>query len=308
MPRYIVYISRVSLLSSATRISGAGDHAADIMRSRKATEWLRRSGKPAHGRITSMEVEAPYTEALTRLAVAIEKHVSPPREDVVTTKTLVRDADGRVTGLVEQHVPLAKVAADKAEALWATMRSASDGLTGGAGAVAFSVDRQLIPHNVDGLHFLGLVARAAAADSSLHGKSVTLRLCPIGCRHTASHAPQAAPVANARGAEPEAAWPVRETREVKAEDLTIARSCASASPTFRGLLAQGIPQARQILRLLVGRLECEAFQHGATVGYGFKACGSYVTLPPAGLSTPEVVTPAGHGPGVHFEIAGTAVA
>src|SRR5262249_28178224 len=62
----------------------------------------------------------------------------------------------------------------------------------------------------------------------------------------------------------------------------------------RTLLGQDIPRTRQILRrLLVGRLECEAFDEGARVGYRFKAKGSYAPLLPPALVTPEMVTPAG---------------
>jgi hypothetical protein len=63
---------------------------------------------------------------------------------------------------------------------------------------------------------------------------------------------------------------------------------------IRTLLGRDIPRARQILRrLLVGRLECEAFDNVQRVGYRFKARGSYASLLPAALSTPEVVTAAG---------------
>jgi hypothetical protein len=66
---------------------------------------------------------------------------------------------------------------------------------------------------------------------------------------------------------------------------------------IRDLLGQDIPRRRQILRrLLVGRLECEAFDEGKRVGYRFTARGSYVSLLPAELSTPEMVTPAGFEP------------
>ena len=68
---------------------------------------------------------------------------------------------------------------------------------------------------------------------------------------------------------------------------------------IRTLLGQDIPRARKILRrLLVGRLECEAFEEGQRVGYRFKARGSYASLLPAALSTPEVVTPAGFEPAI----------
>jgi recombinase-like zinc beta ribbon protein len=65
----------------------------------------------------------------------------------------------------------------------------------------------------------------------------------------------------------------------------------------RGLLGRDIPRMRQILRkLLVRRLECQAFNEGERVGYRFKARGSYASLLPAGVSTPEMVTPAGFEP------------
>jgi site-specific DNA recombinase len=67
----------------------------------------------------------------------------------------------------------------------------------------------------------------------------------------------------------------------------------------RGLLGQDTARARQILRkLLVGRLECRAFDEGDRIGYRFTARGSYAPLLPAALSTPEVVTPAGFEPAI----------
>jgi hypothetical protein len=67
----------------------------------------------------------------------------------------------------------------------------------------------------------------------------------------------------------------------------------------RTLLGQDIPRARKILRrLLVGRLECEAFEEGQRRGYRFKARGSYAALLPAALATPDVVTPAGFEPAI----------
>ena len=81
----------------------------------------------------------------------------------------------------------------------------------------------------------------------------------------------------------------------------------------RGLLGGDIPRTRQILRkLLVGRLECEAFDDGRRVGYRFKARGSYAELLPAALSTPQVVTPGGYSEGwnasLAFSIEGIALA
>ena len=68
---------------------------------------------------------------------------------------------------------------------------------------------------------------------------------------------------------------------------------------IRGLLGKDILRTRKILRrLLVGRLECQAFDEGQRVGYRFKAQGSYAPLLPAGLSTPEMVTPAGFEPAI----------
>ena len=67
----------------------------------------------------------------------------------------------------------------------------------------------------------------------------------------------------------------------------------------RGLLGRDIPRTRQILRrLLVGRLECRAFDEGGRVGYRFTVQGSYASLLPAGLSAPEMVTPAGFEPAI----------
>ena len=66
---------------------------------------------------------------------------------------------------------------------------------------------------------------------------------------------------------------------------------------IRTVLGQDIPKARKILRrLLVGRLECEAFDDGRQAGYRFKARGSYEALMPPALATPSVVTPAGFEP------------
>ena len=60
-----------------------------------------------------------------------------------------------------------------------------------------------------------------------------------------------------------------------------------------------IPRTRQIpRRLLAGRMECEAFDDGRRVGYRFKARGSYAPLLPAGIATPERVTPAGFEPAI----------
>lgn len=68
---------------------------------------------------------------------------------------------------------------------------------------------------------------------------------------------------------------------------------------IRTLLGEDIPRARKILRrLLVSRLECEAFDNGRQVGYRFKARGSYAALMPAQLSTPDMVTPAGFEPAI----------
>jgi hypothetical protein len=68
---------------------------------------------------------------------------------------------------------------------------------------------------------------------------------------------------------------------------------------IRGPLGKDIPQTRQILRrLLVGRLECEAFDEGKRVGYRFKERGSYAPLLPVALVTPEMVTPAGFEPAI----------
>lgn len=61
---------------------------------------------------------------------------------------------------------------------------------------------------------------------------------------------------------------------------------------IRDLLGRDIPRTRQILRrLLMGRIECEAFVEGGRVGYRFTGTGSYGPLLPAELGTPEMVTP-----------------
>ena len=50
----------------------------------------------------------------------------------------------------------------------------------------------------------------------------------------------------------------------------------------RGLLGRTIPRTRQILgKLLVGRLECRAFDEGERVGYRFTGQGSLAELLPA---------------------------
>src|SRR4029077_15155324 len=68
---------------------------------------------------------------------------------------------------------------------------------------------------------------------------------------------------------------------------------------IRELLGKDIPRTRRILRrLLVGRLECEAFDEGQRVGYRFKARGSYAPLLPASLSTPGMLTPGGFDPAI----------
>jgi hypothetical protein len=67
----------------------------------------------------------------------------------------------------------------------------------------------------------------------------------------------------------------------------------------RCLLAQGTPQARQILRkLLVGRLDVAAFDDGHRRGYRFTGQGSYAPILPVSLSTTNVVTPAGFEPAI----------
>ena len=40
-------------------------------------------------------------------------------------------------------------------------------------------------------------------------------------------------------------------------------------------------------------MDCEAFDEGRGVGYRFRGSGTYAPLLPAGLATPEMVTP-GH--------------
>jgi hypothetical protein len=67
----------------------------------------------------------------------------------------------------------------------------------------------------------------------------------------------------------------------------------------RGLLAQGTPQARRVLRkLLVGRLDVEAFDDGKRRGYRFTGQGTYAAVLPVSLSTTNVVTPAGFEPAI----------
>ena len=67
----------------------------------------------------------------------------------------------------------------------------------------------------------------------------------------------------------------------------------------RTLLADGTPQARRVLRkLLVGRLEVEAFDDGERRGYRFTGQGSDAAVLPVSLSTTNVVTPAGFEPAI----------
>jgi hypothetical protein len=77
----------------------------------------------------------------------------------------------------------------------------------------------------------------------------------------------------------------------------------------RALLGQDILRTRQILRkLLVGRLECQAFDEGDRVGYRFKGNGSFAPLLPGALATPSEVTPGGREPWCGFSLRGEAVA
>ena len=64
-----------------------------------------------------------------------------------------------------------------------------------------------------------------------------------------------------------------------------ARMASTALATFTRCWATGhIPRTRQILRkLLVGGLECRAFDEGGRVGYRFTGQGSYAELLPAKL-------------------------
>jgi len=73
----------------------------------------------------------------------------------------------------------------------------------------------------------------------------------------------------------------------------LAALCASARG-IRAVLGQDIPRTRQILRrLLVGRLDCRAFNEGGRVGYRFIGRGSYAELAPETSRRMFVVTPAG---------------
>ncbi len=68
---------------------------------------------------------------------------------------------------------------------------------------------------------------------------------------------------------------------------------------IRRLLAEGTPQARRVLRkLLVGRLEVEAFDDGKRRGYRFTGQGTYAAILPVSLTTTKVVTPAGFEPAI----------
>src|SRR2546426_7423811 len=61
---------------------------------------------------------------------------------------------------------------------------------------------------------------------------------------------------------------------------------------IRAVLGQDIPRTRQILRrLLVGRLDCRAFNEGGRVGYRFTGRGSYAELAPGAPLRMSVVTP-----------------
>src|SRR5207245_10348506 len=63
---------------------------------------------------------------------------------------------------------------------------------------------------------------------------------------------------------------------------------------IRAVLGQDIPRTRQILRrLLVGRLDCSAFNEGGRVGYRFAGRGSYAKLAPEASRHVAVVAAAG---------------
>src|SRR2546427_10684353 len=63
---------------------------------------------------------------------------------------------------------------------------------------------------------------------------------------------------------------------------------------IRAVLGRTSPGPRQILRrLLVGRLDCSAFNEGGRVGYRFAGRGSYAELAPETSRHMSVVTPAG---------------
>jgi site-specific DNA recombinase len=89
------------------------------------------------------------------------------------------------------------------------------------------------------------------------------------------------------------------TGVVELDEKRFLEALRARARDVRTLLGQDIPRTRQFLRkLLVGRLECEAFDEGHRVGYRFKAQGSYAPLLPIALSTPEMVTPAGFEPAI----------
>jgi hypothetical protein len=75
------------------------------------------------------------------------------------------------------------------------------------------------------------------------------------------------------------------------------RELRQRAADVRTLLGADIPRARQILqRLLVGRRSCEAFDEPGRRGYRVRVTGSYAEILPAGIPTPQVVTPAGFEP------------
>jgi len=83
--------------------------------------------------------------------------------------------------------------------------------------------------------------------------------------------------------------------------------CAPARGTSERCSARTSPGPRQILRrLLVGRLDCSAFNEGGRVGYRFAGRGSYAELAPETSRHMSVVTPAGFATvGAHRHVLGT---
>jgi site-specific DNA recombinase len=78
---------------------------------------------------------------------------------------------------------------------------------------------------------------------------------------------------------------LRKGRNVVAEldDKRLLQELRARVRDVRMVLGQDIPRTRQILRkLLVGRLECRAFDEGGRIGYRFTGQGSYTELMPGG--------------------------
>jgi site-specific DNA recombinase len=79
----------------------------------------------------------------------------------------------------------------------------------------------------------------------------------------------------------------------------VLKALRASARDIRAVLGRDIRRTRQILRrLLVGRLECRAFNEGGRIGYRFTGRGSYAELSPVVERRMSVVTPAGFEPAI----------